>query len=218
MSCGTSQFTVFSSDDTSTYLNHRLLVCDAPSRLLRVVVDRNDSVELGRVRRRLLARVLVQLGLRRSDEFVRTKLRIELRDDAERLLVRRRVFARASCGFFCGAKRVLQTFLFLCLCEAARSGCSARDAQKPFRGVRSRAPFDFDLEVTERHIVGRCGGLRLVSGCRRRRRLLFLRLAIGLPLGLLLGIALLVEPVETFASETGAGGLSLAALEFLKES
>lgn len=84
-----------------TYLNHCLLVGDSPSRLLRIVIDGYDGVELSRIAiASLLGEEILMLYLRLSDKSVCTKLGIEFLHDTHRLLIRRSVFSCTSHSFF----------------------------------------------------------------------------------------------------------------------
>lgn len=183
-------------------LNHRLLVCDSPPRLLWVIVDRYDGMELCRIHRggsrsSGLLRKLFVLYLGLSNKLVRSELSIELGHNTEGLLRSSRILASPSCGLFGRTQRRLDLLLFLGLRKAPRGSSSSRNTKLTFRGIWRGASFDFDFEVAKCEILG---GLRCFLRRSGRRFLLF-GFPISLALGFLFGVSFLVKSVKTLATE-----------------
>ena len=208
-----SAYTTIQFTKPATHLDHRLLVRNAPPGLLRVVVDRDDGVELRRVYRRAFARELFVLHLRLRHELVCPQLGVELGDHAQSLLMRRGVLSCALGRLLRRTKGVLQLLLFLSLRQPPSCRRSACHTEKALRRVRSWATLDLDLEVPEGHVVTFLLGL----DDSFLLLLLFLGLPVRLALGLLLGIALLIKTIKTFASKPGAGHLRFAGFDLLQE-
>src|SRR6266702_1239843 len=195
-----------------THLNHGLLVSNSPPRLLGVIVDRDDGMEIGRVWIDFPTDVF-GLKLRLKCQFRSPQLCVQFRHDAKSLFVSRTVFTGASGSLLCSAKRRLHLLFLLRVRETPSGSSCAGDSQQAFRSIRCRTASDLNLEVSKRHVVPFFLLRSDLSG-----GLFVFWFTIGFTLCPFTGISFLVEFVQTFTSESRSRGLSFARLDLLEET
>ena len=113
---------------SDTYLDHRLLVCNTPSRFLRVVIDGYNRVKVRRVRICLSASALFMLNLRLKHEFHGFQLCVELGNHTKRLLLSWRIPASAIGSVLSSFNLCLYLLFFFRVGESPRGRRSSRNA------------------------------------------------------------------------------------------
>ena len=218
-------------EDQETHVYHRLLVGNLPSSLLRVVVDPDNGVIIGRIRvaaTRSLGRVVFGLLL-----FNRSLLRFEHRVELgqhtggsggarrfaagiPRTLALRRDRTIEWTGDVPCSNSLLLGLLgsFLGGFRVDRSGCRVcRGSSFAALEIRRGSTHDLDFEVRD--------GLGRLLGLFRFRLgiLAFLLggLAVGRALRTRCGISVLVESFKAFTAESRTGCLGFAGLDLVRK-